>query len=40
MSSIAFLFIEIKKKGYESVTFGDKGTSKIIGIGKIGKDSF
>ena len=32
------LFSEIKRKGHGSITFGDKGSSKIIGIGKIGKD--
>jgi len=38
MSGNASLFTEIKKKGHRSVTFGDKSTSKIIGIEKIDKD--
>ena len=33
------LLNEIKKKEHKSVTCGDKGKGKIIGIGKIGKDS-
>jgi len=37
MSSNGSLFIEIKKKGHRSVTFGDKGMGKIIGISKICK---
>jgi len=38
VSGNASLFTEIKKKGYGSVTFGDKGIDKIIGVRIIGKD--
>jgi len=37
MRDNASLFIEIKKKGLTNVTFGDKGISKTIGVGKINK---
>ena len=39
MSGEASLFTEIKKKGHRSITFGDKGISKIINIDKIDKDT-
>jgi len=39
MTGNASLFTEIKKKRHRSVIFGDKRISKIIGVGKIGKDS-
>ena len=38
MSGNASAFTEIKKGGYGSVTFGDKGICKIIDSGKIGTD--
>jgi len=38
MSGNTSLFSEIRKNKYGSVTFGDNKVSKIIGIGKIGKD--
>ena len=39
MSGNEALFTEIKKKKYGNVTFGDNKVGKIIGIGKISKDS-
>src|SRR4029078_34359 len=36
MSGNASLFSEIEETNGESVTFGDKGKGKIIGVGKIG----
>jgi len=38
MSGNASLFTETKKKGHGSVTFGDKGIGKIIGVEKIDND--
>jgi len=38
ISGNSSLFSEIKKKKYGGITFGDNKVSKIVGIGKIGKD--
>ena len=32
------LFSEIKEKCSGSITLGDKGKCKILGVGKVGKD--
>ena len=38
MSDKVFLFSEIKLKCSGSITLGDKGKCKILGVGKVSKD--
>ena len=38
MSGKFSLFFEIKERCNGSITLGDKGICKILGVGKVGKD--
>ena len=38
MSGKLSLYFEIKERCNGSITLGDKGKNKILGVGKVGKD--